>query len=146
MPTLQESAAMVLVRPRDGSHRHIYCLAGDWDRAIESNVLAVEADEREAAVRPSQSRRECNTVYAAERIFRGDRVAATAATGIFRGDGSRRRGGGDGDIPWRRVAATPRRRRGYSVETGRGDAAAATGIFRSQIGSPAGTDVTTGTC
>ena len=34
------------------------------------------------------------------------------------------------DIPWKRVAATPRRRRGYSVETSRGDAAAATWIFR----------------
>ena len=30
------------------------------------------------------------------------------------------------DIPWRRVAAAPRRRCGYSVETGRGGAAAAT--------------------
>ena len=35
----------------------------------------------------------------------------------------------DADIPWRRVAATPRLRRGYSVETSRGDAAAATRTF-----------------
>ena len=33
------------------------------------------------------------------------------------------------DIPRRRVAATPRARRGYSAETGRGDAAAATRTF-----------------
>ena len=32
-------------------------------------------------------------------------------------------------MPWRRVAATPRLRRGYSVETSRGDAAAGTWIF-----------------
>ena len=36
----------------------------------------------------------------------------------------------DVDTPWRRIAATPRLRRGYIVETGRGDAAAATWIFR----------------
>ena len=34
------------------------------------------------------------------------------------------------DIPWRRVAATLRLRRGYSVATSRGDAAAATWTFR----------------
>ena len=34
------------------------------------------------------------------------------------------------DIPRRRVAATPRLRRGYSAEASRGDAAAATWIFR----------------
>ena len=34
-------------------------------------------------------------------------------------DGSRRRRGRDVDIQWRRVAATPRPRRGYSVETSR---------------------------
>ena len=42
-------------------------------------------------------------------------------------DGSRRRRGRDGDIPW---AVTPRPRRGYSVAVSRGGAAAATGIFR----------------
>ena len=41
---------------------------------------------------------------------RGD---AAAATWIFRGDESRRRRGGDVDILWRRVAATPRRGRGH---------------------------------
>ena len=44
--------------------------------------------------------------------------------GYFAG-GSRRRRGRDVDNPWRRVAATPRLRRGHSTETGR-DAAAAT--------------------
>ena len=39
-------------------------------------------------------------------------------------DESRRRG--DVNIPWRRDAAPPRLRRGYSVETSRGAAAAAT--------------------
>ena len=43
---------------------------------------------------------------------------------------SRRRRGCHVDIPWRRVAATPRLPRGYSMETSRGDAAAATWIFR----------------
>jgi hypothetical protein len=42
---------------------HIYCLAGLWQQAIDSNALAVEADEREAAVAPAQSRQESNTVY-----------------------------------------------------------------------------------
>ena len=42
-------------------------------------------------------------------------------------DESRRR---RGDIPWRRVAAAPRPRRGCSVETSRGGFAAATRIFR----------------
>ena len=41
-------------------------------------------------------------------------------------DGSRRRRGLDLDSPWRQVAATPRPRPGYSVETSRADAAAAT--------------------
>ena len=58
---------------------------------------------------------------------RGD---AAAATWIFHGDESRRRRGRDVDIPWRRVAATPRPQRGYSVETSRGDAAAAMRTFR----------------
>ena len=39
-------------------------------------------------------------------------------TWIFRGDGSRRRRGRNVDILWRQVAATPRPRRGHSVETG----------------------------
>ena len=39
-------------------------------------------------------------------------------------DGSQRRRGRDGDIPWRRVEATPRPRRGHSVETSRGTASA----------------------
>ena len=37
-----------------------------------------------------------------------------------RGDESRRRRGRDVAIPWRRVAAAPRPRRGYSVEASRG--------------------------
>ena len=48
------------------------------------------------------------------------RGGAAAATRIFRGAGSRRRRGCDADIPWRRVAAAPRLRRGCSVATGRG--------------------------
>ena len=70
--------------------------------------------------------------YSAE-THRGD---AAAATWIFRGDESRRRRGCDVDLPWRRAAAAtwifcgdeswPWPRRGYSVETSRGDAAAAT--------------------
>ena len=48
------------------------------------------------------------------------------ATWIFRGDESRRRGWGWGSSG--RIAAPPRR--GYSVETGRGDAAAGTWIVR----------------
>ena len=40
------------------------------------------------------------------------RCAAAAATWKFRGDGSRRRRGRDVEIPCRRVAATPRLRRG----------------------------------
>ena len=47
---------------------------------------------------------------------RGD---AAATTWIFRGDESPRRRGCDADIPWRYVAATPRLRRGHSVETPR---------------------------
>ena len=52
------------------------------------------------------------------------RGGAAGATWIFRGDASRRR---DAGAAWtfrgRRVAATPRVPRGYSVATGRGDAA-----------------------
>ena len=49
-----------------------------------------------------------------------------SAGGCASTDGSRRRRGCDVDIPWRRA----RRRRGYSVETSRGAAAAATWIVR----------------
>ena len=43
--------------------------------------------------------------------------------GIFRGGESREDDDRScGHLPWRRVAATPRRRRGYSVEASRGDA------------------------
>ena len=60
---------------------------------------------------------------AAKTIENGLRLAesgaAVAATWIVRGDESRRRRGRGGDIPWRRVAATPRPRRGYSVESRR---------------------------
>ena len=68
------------------------------------------------------------------RTSRGD-----AATWIFRGYSSprvhshcglRRRRGCDAEIPWGHVVATPRLRRGDSVATSRGDAAAATWIFR----------------
>ena len=45
-------------------------------------------------------------------------------------DGSRGRRGCDVDIPWRWGRGDARLRRGYSVETGRGDAAAATWTFR----------------
>ena len=58
---------------------------------------------------------------------RGD---AAAATWTFRGDESRRCRGCYVNIPWRRVAATPWLPREYSVETSRGDAAAATGDGR----------------
>ena len=40
------------------------------------------------------------------------------------------------DIPWRRVAATPRPGRGYSVETGRPDATAATRTFDRSYRAP----------
>ena len=50
------------------------------------------------------------------RTGRGD---AAAATWIFRGDESRRCRGRHVDSPRRRVAATPRPRRGYSAETSR---------------------------
>ena len=55
-------------------------------------------------------------VFAA-RTFRR-RGDAAAATWIVRGDESRRRRGYDVDIPRRRIAATPRLRRGHSVEAG----------------------------
>ena len=51
------------------------------------------------------------------RTSRGD---AAAATWMFREDESRQRRGCDVDIQWSRVAATPRPRRGYSGESGRG--------------------------
>ena len=47
----------------------------------------------------------------------------------YSADGSRPRRGCHVDIPWRRVAATPRLSRGDSVATSRGDAAAATWTF-----------------
>ena len=49
-----------------------------------------------------------------ENRSRGDAVSATWR---FRDDESRRCRGRNVDIPWRRVAATPRPRRGYSVAT-----------------------------
>ena len=55
---------------------------------------------------------------------------------VLRGDDDvrarRRRRGRDVDIPRRGVAAPPRPRRGYSAERSRGDAAAATWIFRGE--------------
>ena len=45
-----------------------------------------------------------------DNLFTGDHLAY-----VHRADGSRRRGGWDADIPWRRVAATPRLRRGCDV-------------------------------
>ena len=45
-------------------------------------------------------------------MHRGD-----AARWLFRGDVSRRRRGRDAALPWRRIAAPPRPRRGYAVET-----------------------------
>ena len=47
---------------------------------------------------------------------------------MFSGDESRRGRGCDADVQWRRVAATPWLRRGYSAETSRGDTAAATDL------------------
>ena len=49
-----------------------------------------------------------------------NRGAAAGATWLLRGDESRRR---DMASPWGRVAAAPRPRRGYTVETSRGGAA-----------------------
>ena len=46
------------------------------------------------------------------------KLRCTFAAWAFRGDESRRRRGCDVDIPWRRVAAAPRPRRGSSAETG----------------------------
>ena len=66
------------------------------------------------------SPRACRTRRASPADIPWRRVAATPW--VRRGyseGGSRRRRGRDVDIPWRRVAATPRPRRGYSVETGR---------------------------
>ena len=61
-----------------------------------------------------------------------------ADTWIFRGGKSRHRRGHDGDIPSGRVAARPRPRRGYSVETSRGGAAAPTWIVHERRGAPRG--------
>ena len=57
-------------------------------------------------------------------IFRGDesRHRRGRGTWTFRGDESRHRRGRDVDVPRRPVAAPPRLRRGYSVETNRGAA------------------------
>ena len=65
------------------------------------------------------------SVYLSRR-WRGSLATLRRSPWIFHGDQSRRRCGCDVDIPWRPVAATPRLRRGYSVETSRGVAAAAT--------------------
>ena len=60
------------------------------------------------------------------RCSRGDAADSRelAGTRLFRGDESRRRRGRELDIPWGRVAAPPRPRAGYSVETSRGAGAA----------------------
>ena len=63
---------------------------------------------------------------AAGRIVRGGRTREGGSVTGTCGSGSRLRRGRDVDTPRRRVAATPRPPRGHSVETGRGDAAAAT--------------------
>ena len=73
------------------------------------------------AVNPVFVPREWMLVEAYEAAERGDgslvdRLQAVFARPYFRGV----------DIPWRRVAATPRLRRGDSAETSRGDAAAGT--------------------
>ena len=54
------------------------------------------------------------------------RGAAAVAARTFRGGESRRCRGCDVDIPWRRVAASPRSRRRHSVDSSRDAAAAAT--------------------
>ena len=64
-------------------------------RPLPRGPEVAEGGPRSAAREPNQSR-----AYAVE---------------------SRRRRGCDVDIPWRRAAATPRPRRGYSAETNRGD-------------------------
>ena len=46
-----------------------------------------------------------------------------------------RKAGTREDIPWRRVAAPPRPRRGYSVEASRGDAAGAKWLVRAGEGT-----------
>ena len=67
-----------------------------------------------AASRPERRRvRPRRRGWDRPRTGRGD---AAAGTWIVRGGGSRRRRGWDLDSPWRRVAAPPRQRRGYSVD------------------------------
>ena len=63
-----------------------------------------------------------------DEIVEYERVAREVMYGgrVVNRSGQRRRRGCDVDIPSRRVAAPPRPRRGYSVETSRGAAAAAT--------------------
>ena len=60
---------------------------------------------------------------------RGEFKRVLSPRGYF-SDESRRRRGCDVDVPWRRVAAPPRLRRGCSVEKSHGAAAAATWMFR----------------
>ena len=97
-------------------------------RKSDSNVMPAGYLFSAAVARGGGSRRGRGPErgYSVE-TSRGDAAAATwifrPRTWIFRGDESRRRRGRDVDILWRPVAATPRPRREYSLETSSGDAA-----------------------
>ena len=90
--------------------------------ALENaGVDEAEAERRRAELSKTRSllffaERKAKRVRRAGRFLSVDRGDAAAFTRIVRGNESRRRRGRNADIPWERVAATPRPRRGHSLD------------------------------
>jgi len=99
-----------------------------WSTVIATTLFfAIDGQdpwrERRARLAVAAAARRAGTKWRG--AFKMEFLCARRGASTFR-SGSRRRRGCDVDIPWRRVAAPPRLRRGHSVQTSRGAAAAAT--------------------
>ena len=134
-----EGAAPPPVKPRGKQTSQFYGVSkapskkNPWQaRATHPIALGGDGKRGRRADLPETGRRRGRDVHSSAGTSRGD---AVAATWIVRGDDKRARAreerstdsvgsgrlrhGCDADIPWRRVAATPWLRRGYSAETSR---------------------------
>ena len=100
----------------------------DVPKGIEAALLGMRVSEKRRVELPSGPVGfESSSWRPAPQTRRGK---AQITAHFHRADLPKTRRGDDADIPWRRVAATTRPRRGYSVATSRGHDAATTWIFR----------------
>ena len=106
----------------------------DVPKGIEAALLGMRVSEKRRVELPSGPVGfESSSWRPAPQTRRGK---AQITAHFHRADLPKTRRGDDADIPWRRVAATTRRRRGYSVATSRGHDAATTRIFRGDESRP----------